>query len=129
METSRQTIAVVDDDEMVRDSLRALLETFSYTVIDFADGDSYLERDPGTSTGCLILDAHMPRKSGFEVLRALRTSGDMTPVILITGRNDRLLEARAQAESSVVILDKPFPKARLLAAIESALSDSRSAGR
>ena len=122
METSRQTIAVVDDDEMVRDSLRALLETFSYTVIDFADGDSYLERDPCTSTHCLILDAHMPRKSGFEVLRALRTSGDMTPVIMITGRNDRLLEARAQAESSVVILDKPLPKARLLAAIESALS-------
>ena len=122
MQSQRPTIAVVDDDDIVRDSLRALLETRQYTVVDFADGDSFLSRDLGILLRCVLLDVHMPGKGGFDVLKALREAGDMTPVILITGRNDRLLEARARAEVAVTMLDKPLAQARLFAAIESALS-------
>ncbi len=122
MDNRRHTIAVVDDDDTVRDSLRALLETHSYIVIDFADGESFLARGSDDVAGCIILDVHMPRLSGLDVLRALREAGDMVPVILMTGRNDRLLEARAQVESSVTILDKPIPQAHLFAAIERALA-------
>jgi FixJ family two-component response regulator len=46
----------------------------------------------------------------------------MTPVILITGRSDRLLEAKARLEASVAILDKPVAQARLFAAIDTALA-------
>lgn len=122
MQPQRLTIAVVDDDDTVRDSLRALLETHQYTVVDFADGDSFLSRDPGISLRCVLLDVHMPGKGGFDVLKALREGGDMTPVILITGRSDRLLEARARLEASVAILDKPVAQARLFAAIDTALA-------
>jgi len=122
MQPQRLTIAVVDDDDTVRDSLRALLETHQYTVVDFADGDSFLSRDLGISLRCVLLDVHMPGKGGFDVLKALREGGDMTPVILITGRSDRLLEARARLEASVAILDKPVAQARLFAAIDTALA-------
>ena len=125
MENRQHTIAVVDDDDTVRDSLRALLETHSYIVVDFADGESFLARGRDNAASCVILDVHMPRLSGLDVLKSLRESGDMVPVILMTGRNDRLLEARAQVESSVTILDKPIPQARLFAAIENALSSSK----
>jgi FixJ family two-component response regulator len=122
MQPQRLTIAVVDDDDTVRDSLRALLETYQYTVVDFADGDSFLSRDRGIPLRCVLLDVHMPGKGGFEVLKALREGGDMTPVILITGRSDRLLEAKARLEASVAILDKPVAQARLFAAIDTALA-------
>ena len=122
MELQRTMIAIVDDDDTVRDSLRALLETQQYTVIDFADGDGFLFRDRGILPNCILLDVHMPGKGGFDVLKALREAGDMTPVILITGRSDRLLEAKAKVEVSVAILDKPLGPARLFAAIDKALA-------
>ena len=121
MDNRHHTIAVVDDDDTVRDSLRVLLETYHYIVVDYGDGESFLGRDSSVVPSCVILDVHMPGLSGLDVVRALRESGDLTPVILMTGRNDRLLEARAQVEFSVTILYKPIPQARLFAAIESAL--------
>ena len=121
MGNKTRTIAIVDDDDTVRDSLRVLLETHGCTVFDFAEGESFLRRERDVAADCVLLDVHMPGKSGLEVLRELRGSGDMIPVIVITGRNDRLLEARLQHEASVTILDKPVAQARLFAAIESAL--------
>ena len=115
-------IAVIDDDETVRDSLRALLEAHSFAVADFGDGDSFLDRHRDTAADCVILDVHMPGKTGLDVLKALRDAGDMTPVILITGRSDRLIEAKAKVEASVTILDKPVAQALLFRAIDSALA-------
>ena len=122
MRSQCRMIAVVDDDDMVRDSLRALLETHGFTVLDFPHGESFLGREQGAPASCVILDVHMPRMSGLDVLKALRERGDMTPVILMTGRNDRLLEARALVETSVAILDKPVPQALLFTAIANALA-------
>lgn len=118
------TVFIVDDDDMVRDSLRALLEAHRFRVRDFDSAARYLDARDGTAQGCLLVDMHMPNMTGLELLQALRAAGDATPVILFTGRNDPTLEARAKASGASAVLDKPMTHTVLLAAIRQALTST-----
>src|SRR5579863_2108494 len=115
------TIFIVDDDEMVRDSLRALLEAHRFRVQDFESARSYLDNREGLPRGCLLLDMHMPDMNGLQLLQALRNAGDATPAVLFTGRNDPALQARALIAGASAVLDKPVTHTTLLAAIRRAL--------
>ena len=117
----RPVVYIVDDDEMVRDSLKALLEAHRFQVRDFNSAQRYLDARDGPFGGCLLVDMHMPAMNGLELLQALRTAGDATPVVLYTGRNDPALEARAIAAGASAVLDKPVTYKVLLAAIRQAL--------
>jgi len=117
----RPTVFIVDDDDMVRDSLRALLEAHRFQVHDFESARRYLGGRDGLVRGCLVVDMHMPDMNGLELLQALRKAGDAKPVGLYTGRNDPALEARAMTAGASAVLDKPVTYKILLAAIRQAL--------
>ena len=121
MESSAPTILVIDDDDMVRDSLRALLESHGFNVVDFESGRLFLAGRQGICGGCVLLDVHMPEMTGLDVIKALRDTGDQVPVILITGRSDPLVEAKAVAYGAIAVLDKPLAHPLLFAAIGRAL--------
>ena len=114
------TILVVDDDEMVRDSLRAVLESRNFAVADFTSGQDFLARRDGMNGSCVLLDIHMPGMTGVDLLKILRERGDSIPVILITGRTDAGIQAQAKAFGAAALLDKPITTARLFAAIADA---------
>ncbi len=116
------TVLIVDDDEMVRDSLKALLEAHRVPVRDFSSAKEYLAYRNGAGPRCLVLDMHMPEMGGLELLQKLREGGDSIPVIAITGRNDPALEARAKALGASAVLDKPVSHKILFAAINQALA-------
>ena len=120
MSTVMVTIHVVDDDDVVRDSLKVLLESREFAVVDFSSGSDLLARREGAAD-CLILDVHMPEMTGIEVLRRLRADGDATPVIMITGRWDVAIRAQAEALGVIAFLDKPVSHSRLFSEIEKAL--------
>ena len=115
------TVFVVDDDEMVRDSLRALLEAHRFQVLDFESAGRFLDSRDGIPKGCLLVDMHMPEMNGLQLLQALRMAGDGMPVIIFTGRNDPAIEAQAMALGATAVLDKPVTYKTLLAAIRRAL--------
>jgi two-component system response regulator FixJ len=116
------TILIVDDDDVVRDSLKVLLELRQFTVRDFESARTFLAARPDTqASGCLVLDVHMPEMSGIELLRTLRNKGDQLPVILVTGRRDAAAQSQAQALGVVAFLDKPISHPALFAAIDQAL--------
>lgn len=120
------TVQVVDDDEAVRDSLRALLEAYDLHVLTFASAHDYLEegiKSDRTRTGrtCLILDVHMPEVDGITLLRQMRAAGAGIPVIVITGRTDRSIRESARTAGAYAVLDKPVREAELMAAIHNAL--------
>ncbi len=115
-------ILIIDDDDVVRDSLRVLLETRGYTVVDFASGRSFLAGRDGKAAGCILLDVHMPDMTGLDVMKALRDMGDQTPVVLITGRSDPLVQAKAAAFGAIAVLDKPIAHPLLFTAIGQAFS-------
>ncbi len=116
-------IFVVDDDEMVRDSLKILLESRNFSVIEFESARAFLDRHDGSPARCLIVDVHMPEMTGLELLKELRGHGNNIPVILITGRRDSSVQAQAQA-LGVTLLDKPVAHRALFSAIEQAFSAS-----
>lgn len=117
-EQARPLLYIVDDDDVVRDSLRALLEIRGYAVRDFESGDRFFAEAPALSRCCMIVDIHMPGMTGLDLVGALRARGESVPVILITGRRDSQIDAQAAALSHVILLDKPIAHTRLFAAIQ-----------
>jgi len=119
---STATIVVIDDDEVVRDSLKALLEIRNFSVVEYGSGSEFLNRQDGVSPGCVILDIHMPDMTGLELLKKLRERGDHVPAILITGRRETTTQAQADSLGAIALLDKPISHPALFAAIASALA-------
>lgn len=107
-------VHIVDDDEPVRDSLKALLEAFSFDVRDFPSCRDFLDTFDGNPQGCLVLDLHMPVMSGLEFLE--RHGGDLhgMPVIMVSGRGDPATFARAKEAGVVAVLEKPFDEDQLI---------------
>ena len=114
-------IFIVDDDDAVRDSLRMLLESYGMDVEDYASaGDFSRHHRPGKGQ-CLVLDQHLPNLSGLDFLASPEGAGLAMPVILMTGRGDAGIRARAFALGASEYLEKPVSEERLLAAIAKAL--------
>jgi len=119
----KRTIAVVDDDDRILESLESLLESAGHSVRLFSSGEAFLESGVLAGLGCLISDISMPGIDGFGLLRLTRLERPDLPVILITGREDlRSFHPQAEAPRSF-FFKKPFDGRNLLSAISAALSE------
>jgi len=105
--TERGTIYIVDDDESVRDSARALLEAYDHVVEDFASARDFLAHFDRRVEGCILLDLNMPEMGGIELLELLRGRGDTIPVIVVTAQNDTGVLDRARRAGAYAVLEKP----------------------
>ena len=117
-------VYVIDDDEAVRDSMRALLESFAIEVSDYPSAGDFLAQVRAPTNGCMLLDLHMPGMSGLELLELMRQRGWDLPVIVITGRSDDLLKERALRAGVVAVLDKPVDESTLMNALNRAVAHS-----
>jgi FixJ family two-component response regulator len=117
----RPLLSVVDDDEMLRESLPDLLREFGFSARAFSSGQEFLSSEDLHETKCLILDVAMPRMSGLDLQKELLQRGQAIPIIFITGQKDE--EARKQAfrHGAVKFLYKPFSDTDLLDAVTAAL--------
>jgi two-component system, LuxR family, response regulator FixJ len=113
-------IFVVDDDEAVRESLKALLAVEGYSVQAFASAEAFLAALEPQTTGCLLLDVRMPGMSGLELQRQLKQRGDGLSIIIITGHGDVPMAVTALKAGAVDFIEKPFDKDDILAAIDAA---------
>ena len=114
-------VAIVDDDESVRESVPDLLRQFGFEVLAFSSGQAFLESDALDRTRCLILDIAMPGLTGPELQRELIRRGKDVPIVFITASGDRAIRPRLLAQGAVDCLFKPFSEAALLAAVNAAL--------
>ncbi len=113
-------VAVVDDDESVRESLPDLLKEFGFTVRAFSSAEDFLASGFISQIRCLILDNAMPGISGLELQRRLRIQGQMVPIILITGQGDESVRSKALEQGAVECLFKPFSDTALQQALDMA---------
>lgn len=115
-------VAVVDDDDSVREALQSLIRSTGLMVRVFASAEQFLESDDFDKTACLVLDVRMPGMSGIELRRYLLSKGYQVPVIFMTAHaSDEQCRAEAFSLGGVAYLVKPFPKSELLDAIFRAL--------
>lgn len=111
-------VDIVDDDDAVRDSMHALLDSYGYTVREYSSAAAFLTLS-GPKPDCLLVDQHMPEMTGLALLEEMRQRGDQTPALMITGRSDASLVSCAAA-LGVTVLRKPVNEDQLLHLIEAA---------
>jgi len=115
-------IVVVDDDDGLRQALGRVLSAAGFRAETFASAEVLLECEGAHGAACLVLDVHLPGRSGFELRRELvRTGGAQPPVIFITGHDDPAARAQAEALGAAGYLPKPFAGRTLVAAVARAV--------
>ena len=114
-------IAIVDDDVMICEATKDLVEAFGFNARTFTSAGEFLNSDCVSSTACLISDVQMPGMNGLQLHRKLITSGRHIPVIFITAFPDERVRKRAVGAGAVCYLSKPFDGENLLSCIRSAL--------
>ncbi|TVR40117.1 MAG: response regulator [Planctomycetota bacterium] len=126
LNTSMNTILVVDDDRLLRESLIELLDDLGCHSLDAANGDSALALFDLHACDLVISDVDMPDMSGFELLARLRLPqrqrAQTTPLIFLSARADDQLSRAAHAAGAVGLFPKPVPVAGFTSALRGLLN-------
>jgi RNA polymerase sigma factor (sigma-70 family) len=119
-------IAIVDDDEALRESLAWLLDSVGLATRAFPDGETFLDAAPDTF-GAVLLDVRMPGLSGLQVQQRLIERGDETPVIFMTGHGDVPMAVAALKAGAQDFIEKPFNHQQLIDTVQQALREHQRA--
>jgi two-component system, LuxR family, response regulator FixJ len=117
----RGKVYVIDDDEAMRDSLDFMLGTADFNVTLFESAQSFLDTMSSIEFGCVVSDVRMPGIDGIELLKRLKASPRLFPVVIMTGHGDIQLAVEAMKLGAVDFLEKPFEDDRLIGMIDAAL--------
>jgi FixJ family two-component response regulator len=122
------TVAVIDDDQGVREALDTMLRSVGLHVESYASTQAYLDRTAHDAPGCIVLDVRLPGRSGLDFQDDLARLNVTTPVIIISGYADVPMSVRAMKAGAIEFLTKPVRAQDLLDAVDSAIARHR-AGR
>lgn len=117
----KPVIAVVDDDESVREALTSLMSSLGYDAMPYASGDAFMRSAERGRTACLITDVHMPGMTGPQLHQRLIKAGERIPTIFVTAYPDETVRKNAARAGIDCYLTKPFHEDELLACVRSAL--------
>ena len=122
-EPAPAAVYVVDDDAAVRDALAMLLGVEGFEVTGFADGASFLAAVADREPACVILDVHMPGRSGIDILKEVRQRHGAVPLIIISGQGDIPMAVHAIRNGALDFIEKPFHAATLVGRIRAAIAE------
>ena len=114
-------VCIVEDDAAVRNALKFALEVEGLSVRTYDGSVAFLEEQHLPSLRCLVVDYRMPDMDGLELTAALRERGMTGSVIMITGRTNNDLRARAAKLGIRHLLEKPLSDSALIDAIRDAM--------
>jgi FixJ family two-component response regulator len=121
--TQEHLIAVVDDDESVREGATNLFRSMGFAVQAFASAEEFLSSGTLDQTSCLVLDVQMPGMGGLDLQSHLAATGRDIPIVFVTGYPDDRLRSTALQSGAVCFLTKPFNEGDLLDGLHSALGE------
>src|SRR6266699_2590954 len=117
----RGEIFVVDDDPAVRETLSVVLSAGGYEVICFADGAALLAVARSRAPAAILLDVHIPGKSGLDILRELHGEDYPAPIFMISGKGDINMAVSAIKSGALDFIEKPFRGSDLVARLNEAI--------
>ncbi len=116
-------ISIVDDDSSVRRALGRLCRSAGYSVSCFESAEAFLDAAGTEETDCLILDVHLPGRSGPGLQAELSATDSRVPIIFVTAYEDDRVREKALASGASEFLQKPLDSERILDAIREALGE------
>jgi FixJ family two-component response regulator len=119
--TIKPSIAVIDDDDSVREATTGLLRSLGFIAKGFGSANEFLESNRALITSCLIADVKMPELGGLALYGQLVAARRPIPTILITAYPDDATRERALNAGVAAYLSKPFSEHELLNSIDIAL--------
>ena len=120
--TKNKLIAVVEDDQPFRESMRKLMTALGYTVEAFPSAAEFLASPLLPATGCLVSDVQMPGLTGVELHRHLVGAGYAIPTILVTAYPDEAVCRRSLKDGVICYLSKPVDDDHLERCLRSAFA-------
>ena len=114
-------VAIVDDDESIRNALLGLMKAAGFPARAFASAEEFLNLHERESTACLIADIRMPGMSGLELQAKLNSDHQRIPIIFITAHGDEKMRMQALRAGAVEFLTKPFDDEALIDSVRAAL--------
>jgi FixJ family two-component response regulator len=121
-ETTTKLVAIVDDDDSMRNALGGLLKAVGYPARTFASAEEFLKSGQQHQTACLIVDIRMPGMSGLELQAQLNAERCRIPIIFITAHGDAKMRIQALRAGAVEFLSKPFDEEVLLESVRAAVA-------
>src|ERR1700726_945175 len=114
-------IAIVDDDDLMRNALQGLLKSVGLPARAFASVEEFLQSGQQHQIACLIADIRMPGMSGLELQAHLNAERCRIPIIFITAHGDEKMRMQALRAGAVEFMAKPFDDEALLESVRAAL--------
>jgi FixJ family two-component response regulator len=118
---SRGEIFVVDDDPAIRETLSVVLSMGGYEVICFADGAALLAVARSRIPAAILLDVHIPGKSGLDILKELRGEEYPAPIFMISGQGDIAMAVSAIKNGALDFIEKPFRGTEIVSRLNEAI--------
>jgi two-component system response regulator FixJ len=120
-----QTVALLDDDEAVLDSLAALLEINGLQSLCFSSAPAFLDELETIEADCFLIDLGLPKMSGQEVLEIAQTVRPTVPAIILTGHGNVPAAVQAMRAGALDFIEKPYSEETLMKALREALQRAR----
>ncbi len=124
--TPRWRILVVDDDPLVCESIRWILNLDGYQVATALTGQSAINQFQTASFDAVILDYKLPDMDGDQVAAAIRSIGPHQPILIITAYPETVASLGKLLTSEYILIPKPFTMDELRQAVTNILSKRQS---
>jgi FixJ family two-component response regulator len=118
-------VFVVDDDPAIRDVLTAVFTRDGFQVTNFADGASLLASARTRTPVCIILDVHIPGRSGLDILKELNAQDYPAPIFIMSGQGDIPMAVNAIRSGALDFIEKPFRGSEIVTRVRDAIEAQR----
>jgi two-component system response regulator FixJ len=127
--TDDQLVYIVDDDDGVRESLAALLQSVGIVSRGFDSAEALLEALLSECPACMLVDVRMPGMSGLELQQHLAEKELAVPLVMMTGHGDVPMAVQAMKNGAKDFLEKPFNEQALIELVQRCTAQGMAAGQ
>ena len=117
-------VFIVDDDPAVRETLSLLFSNAGYSVVRFAEGAAFLKVAKERNPVCIILDVHIPGKTGIDILKELNAQDYPAPIFIMSGQGDIAMAVDAIKNGALDFIEKPFRGSDVVTRVREAIEAS-----